>query len=292
MTDTIATIGTFDGLHRGHHAVIEALTDAAHSRGLAPLIISFTNHPLDVVAPQRAPAMLMTEGEKRAALDALKVPYRLFTFDSTLCSMTAEEWMLDLRNSLNVKAIMLGYDNTFGRDGRTLSHSQYLDIGRRLGIDIIDAPIVEGISSSAIRHAIEGGLIGEATAMLGRPYSISGEVVHGKALGRKLGFPTANIAPDARKAIPKSGVYAVTVDGLPDGRRHPGVLNIGRRPTVDGELAPLSIECHILDWQGDLYGHRLTLTIHRRLRDERRFPTLAALREAIAADIAATEQIL
>lgn len=292
MTDTIATIGTFDGLHRGHHAVIEALTDAAHSRGLAPLIISFTNHPLDVVAPQRAPAMLMTEGEKRAALDALKVPYRLFTFDPTLCSMTAEEWMLDLRNSLNVRAIMLGYDNTFGRDGRSLSHSQYLDIGRRLGIDIIDAPIVEGISSSAIRHAIEGGLIGEATAMLGRPYSISGEVVHGKALGRKLGFPTANIAPDARKAIPKSGVYAVTVDGLPDGRRHPGVLNIGRRPTVDGELAPLSIECHILDWQGDLYGHRLTLTIRRRLRDERRFPTLAALRDAIAADIAATKQIL
>lgn len=290
MTQTIATIGTFDGLHRGHHAVIEALSDEARRRDMAPLIVSFTNHPLDVVAPQRAPAMLMTEGEKRAALDALGIPYRLFTFDAALCSMTAAKWMQSLRRTLDVKAIMLGYDNTFGSDGRSMTHRQYLDIAGSLGIDIIDAPVVDGVSSSAVRHALEAGLIAEATAMLGRPYSVSGEVVHGKALGREIGFPTANLRPDPRKAIPKSGVYAVTVSGLPDGIDRPGVLNIGRRPTVDGAQAPLSIECHILGWKGDLYGRRLTLTILRRLRDERRFPTLEALRAAIAADIATTRR--
>lgn len=292
MTRRIVTVGTFDGVHRGHLAVIAALAREGEARGLSPLAITFSNHPLEVVAPGRAPKMLMTADEKREALRRTGIEAVMMTFDRALCALTARQWMLRLRDEYAMDCMVVGYDNTFGSDGRGMDRRSLLKMGEDLGIMMIQAPELPGISSSAIRRALAEGDIAAANEMLGYRYALAGEVVHGRHLGTALGFPTANVSLPAEKALPLAGVYAAVASGLPDGKEYPAVVNIGRRPTVeaDGKVFP---EAHIIGYDGgDLYGCHLRLSLVKRIRAERRFDSLDGLKSAIAADVAAAGEII
>lgn len=281
---TAVTVGTFDGVHRGHRAVLRTLREEARRRGLSPRVITFSNHPLSVIAPGRAPLPLSAPAEKLAALTDEGVGVTILPFTRDMMGMTAREWMTHLRDDMNVRLIVVGYDNTFGSDGRSMSASDYMALGRELGIETVEAPVVEGCSSSAARRAVRDGDMPAAAHILGHPYSLTGTVEEGDRIGRTLGFPTANLRiPDAdARLLPPHGVYQ-TVAVLPDGRRQPAVTNIGVRPTVT-DKPELRIETHLLDFYEDLYGSTLTVEFLRRLRGERHFPSLEALKEAIAAD--------
>lgn len=291
MTRRIVTVGTFDGVHRGHLAVIGTLAREGAARGLSPLLMTFSNHPLEVVAPDRVPQMLMTAEEKREALCSTGIETVMLAFDRALCALTARQWMLRLRDEYAMGCMVVGYDNTFGSDGRGLERPSFLKLGEDLGIAMIQAPELPGISSSAIRRALAEGDIAAANEMLGYRYTLAGEVMHGRHIGTALGFPTANISLPAVKALPLAGVYAAVASGLPDGKAHPAVVNIGRRPTVeaDGKIVP---EAHIIAYEGgDLYGRQLQLSLVKRIRAEKRFDSLDSLKSAIAADVATAMEI-
>lgn len=290
FSKSVVTVGTFDGVHRGHIALLDYLKEQAHALGARPVVITFDRHPLQLVAPQRAPGMLMTPDERDRLIRAEGVELFRIPFDERLRSLTAAEWMAEMRQRFHAVTIVMGYDHTFGSDGLKMNLSDYRQIGEKLGINILRGPEIEGVSSSAIRHLIAEGDVEGAAKLLGRRWSLTGRVVPGKQLGRQLGFPTANIALDPSIIRPKHGVYAGTVT-MPDtsvARRGelemPAVINVGVRPSVDKDGAE-SIEVHIPDWTGNLYGMYLTVTLDRRLRDEQHFPTLDALRAAIATDI-------
>lgn len=286
-TGKIATVGTFDGCHRGHRAVIDTLLAEAASRGLQPVVLTFSNHPLDVVAPHRRPARISPTSLKSRIIRNAGVECVILEFTPSLCSLTAEKWMERLRDEMNVKALVLGYDNTFGCNGRSLTFDDYNRIGNRLGIDVIRAREVEGVSSSAIRKAVAEGDVEAAAAMLGRPFELTGRVKHGDAIGRTLGFPTANIHIDKGMLLPKNGVYAADAI-LPDGTTIRAVVNIGVRPSITGKSVPeLRIEAHLIGWDGNLYGQPLRLIFLHRLRDEKKFPDTDTLSNAISADIQA-----
>lgn len=275
---TAITVGTFDGVHRGHRRVVEFLLRNSEQRGLRPLVITFEPHPLAIVAPQRAPHLLELPAEREANLRALGVDVEVLRFDEELRRLTVEQWMQRLRDDYNARLLVAGYDNTFGSDGMTMNIADYREIGRKLGIDVLEAPIENGVSSTLIRHALLAGDVETAAAMLGRPYALSGTVAHGRGLGRQLGFPTANLLADPRLLLPAPGVYAADANGMR------AVVNIGVAPTVDAAL-PLTVEAHLIGFSGNLYGTPLRLEFLRRLRDEKRFGDLRALQDAIAADI-------
>lgn len=282
MKATAAAIGTFDGVHRGHEAVLATLCDIARERGLTPIAVTFDRHPLDLIAPARAPKAITTIERKSRLLLRAGVSPVVLPFDEELRSTTALEWMQRLRRDYGVEAIVVGYDNTFGSDGINLSIADYRRLAKEIGIDIVEAPFVEGTSSSAVRKAVAEGDVARAAKMLGRPYRLSGTVVDGNRLGRTIGFPTANISPDPVLAIPADGVYSALAL-LSDGTKHPAMVNIGRRPTVRrGDRR--TIEAHIIDWQGDLYGSPISLDLVARLRDEKRFNSIEALREQLEED--------
>lgn len=279
----IATVGTFDGLHRGHMVVLRTLAETAARRGLDPLIVTFAGHPLEYIAPERAPELLMDPEEKLHALGDFG---EVHTEDMTtrLTETTAERWLADLRDRHGVRVLVLGYDNTFGCDGRHMSHQDYVDLGRRLGIEVITPSECPGYSSSSARKAIAAGEMEKAEDILGHPYGITGEVVEGDRIGRTIGFPTANIRPPLRRVIPPAGVYATRVT-LPSGQRYPGVTDIGIRPTLGNPDPTLRIETFIPGFDGDLYGRSIRIDFLRRLRPEQKFDSLGALCEAIAGDV-------
>lgn len=285
MTRRIAAIGMFDGVHAGHKYLIRFLIDEGRRRGLVPAVVTFERHPLELVAPERAPYMLM---DVRAKVDALRKAgvedVVLLHFDGPLRSMTAEEFMTMLYRHYDVACLVVGYDHRFGRD-RSESFDDYVRIGADIGIDVVRAPEKAGASSSIVRKLLKEGDVGAAAAILGAPYTITGVVVAGKQLGRTIGFPTANLSPvDRRQLIPAGGVYAaeVRIDG--NNRHIRAMLNIGQRPTVDGGGAPLSIEVHVIGYEGNLYGHSMEVSFLRRLRDEMKFPSIDALRAQLEID--------
>lgn len=279
----MATVGTFDGVHRGHRLVIEALRHEAQSRDFTPLLLTFTSHPLTTIAPERAPATIMPTATKLRLLHDTGINVEAIDFDPELRRMTARQWLAHLRDTYGVSALLLGHDNTFGSDGRSLTHADYRRLAAEVGMDIIDAPVQPGISSSAIRKAIARGDMKAAAEMLGHPFTMEGCVEHGRQLGRQLGFPTANLRTAEGTILPAPGVYAAIAADA-DTEPHTAVLNIGSRPTVDtdGRIVP---EAHICDINADLYGRHLTLLIVERIRDERKFESLEKLQEAIAADV-------
>ena len=285
-----AAIGTFDGVHRGHEAVLSTLRHVSAERGLTPIAVTFDRHPLDLIAPERAPKAITTTERKSRLLRQAGITPVVLPFDETLRSTTAREWMQRLKRDYGVEAIVVGYDNTFGSDGVNLSIADYRSLGAEMGIDIVEAPFVEGISSSAVRKAVSAGDVVGAAGMLGRPYRLSGTVVDGNRLGRTIGFPTANINPDPTLVTPADGVYSATAI-LSDGSSHPAMVNIGKRPTVRrGEQR--TIEAHIIDWKGDLYGSPIALDLTARLRDEKRFNSIEALRDQLEKDRLAVKQAL
>lgn len=277
-----AAIGTFDGVHKGHLAVISKLKEVAEEKDIDPIVITFDVHPLSVIAPERTPAAVTSTEKKCELLRGSGVMALVVQFDEDMRKTTAKEWMRRLHDDYGIVALVVGYDNTFGSDGVTLSIADYKHMGEEIGIEVVEAPFVEGISSSAIRKALLAGDVERAAGMMGRYYSLSGTVVDGNRLGRTIGFPTANIQPLPGLTVPANGVYAALVV-LPDGSRRRAVVNIGTRPTVRrGDQR--TVEAHIIEYEGDLYGHPLTIIFRKRLRDEMKFKSIESLRHQIEKD--------
>lgn len=278
----IAAVGTFDGLHKGHQAVLDAVAERAIWRDGVGFIISFDRHPLTLVNPSRAPKALLTEEKKIRRLKEKGLTTEIFKFDNELKSLTASQWLKLLKEKLGIDEIILGYDNTFGSDGVYLSVEDYKKIASSLGMEIRVAPYVEGASSSEVRKLISKGEIEKANEILGYPYALEGEVGNGKHIGRTLGFPTANLSPDPSLVMPGQGVYAAAAL-LPSGEKVAAMVNIGVNPTV-GKIVQPSIEAHLIGWEGNLYGCKLELIFLKRLRDEMKFASLSELGNQLEKD--------
>lgn len=290
MKHKAAAVGTFDGVHRGHDAVLNLLKQRAREEDLEPVAFTFDRHPLSLIAPQRAPLAISSTERKCETLLAKGVTPIVVPFDEKLRATTAREWMRMLHDEYGVRLLVVGYDNTFGSDGVNLSIGDYRAIGKETGIEVEEAPLVEGISSSAIRKAVAAGNIAEADNMLGRPFRLDGIVVEGNKLGRTIGFPTANVMAAPGLIIPGNGVYAA-IAVMPDGSRKEAVVNVGVRPTVR-RGNNLTVEAHIFDWHGDLYGYEISLAFISRLREERQFNSIDALRRQIEKDASEAKLLL
>jgi riboflavin kinase/FMN adenylyltransferase len=286
-------LGAFDGVHRGHRAVIAAAAAAARRLG-APLgVVTFEPHPRRWFVPQADPFLLTTPAQQTRALAALGIDqlYRL-PFDAEMAELTDASFAERiLAGALGARHVSTGADFTFGK-GRSGGPEALRAHGERLGFEVSTAALVcdEGVkcSSSAIREALAAGRPERAAAMLGRPFAIEGVVVHGDHLGRTLGFPTANIALDDY-IRPTSGIYAARTR-LADGREVPGVAYIGRRPTVNG--VDERLEVNLFDFDEDLYGQTLETDLIAFIRGDERFDGLEALKAQIARDCAAARALL
>ena len=289
----------FDGVHRGHRALLDRLRREASVRGASPVVFTFDRHPLAHIAPERAPGALMTVSDKVDALKSAGIEdIEVLHFDEKLRSLTARQFLTMLHDDFGITALLMGFNHRFGSD-RLDDLKQYEAIGQEIGIEIVradelrdPAELSRVICSSSIREAIAEGDVTAAAKMLGRPFALRGKVVHGRQLGRTIGFPTANIEPsESALLVPRRGVYAVDVV-LPGGERRRGMLNIGVRPTVDNSARPApSVEVYIIDWHGDLYDKEIELEFIQRLRDERRFSDLDALRRQLALDLEETKSL-
>jgi len=286
----VATIGNFDGVHLGHRAVFQRLLARGRELGLPATVITFEPQPMEVFAPESAPARLTRLREKLGALRASDIErVMLLEFGPKLAAMPAPEFVQRLLiEGLGVRFLLVGDDFRFGR-GRTGDFALLRDMGRvaeanGAGFAVEDLHTIthgaERISSTRVREALARGDLEQARHLLGRPYCLEGRVVHGDKRGRAIGFPTANIALH-RRVSPVRGVYAVRVKGL-GSEPWPGVANIGTRPTVDGTSARL--EVHLFDFDQSIYGRHLEVELVLRLRDEQRFESFEALRAQIQRD--------
>ena len=290
----VLTIGNFDGLHRGHQALLKLLTDKAHALGLPAVVLTFEPHPLEYFAPQSAPPRLASLREKLLQLSACGVDrVHVCRFDGRFAACTATSFIEDkLVRGLGVRHLLIGDDFRFGA-GREGDFAMLQRAGRVHGFGVESMPTLtlagERASSSAVRAALAAGNLDHAARLLNRPYSIAGRVVQGDRLGRQLGFPTANLHQKHRRPA-VSGVFAVTVEGLSD---HPvgGVANIGIRPTATDAARP-RLEVHLFDWQRDCYGLHLRVHFLHKLRAERKFESFAALTEQIRLDAEAARNWL
>lgn len=284
----VATIGNFDGVHRGHQAILARLRERAVELGVPSCVVIFEPQPREYFAPDTAPARLARLRDKVALLAAEGVDRVLcLAFNQRLSKLSAAEFVdTILVDGLGVKHLEVGDDFRFGCD-RVGDFEFLQQAGLSQGFTVEAAQTVEQeglrVSSTQVRSALAKADFALAERLLGRPYQISGRVLHGQKLARQLGTPTANIQLK-RHRVPLTGVYLVSVEL--DGKAWPGVANIGVRPTVSGD-GRAHLEVHLLDYAGDLYGRRLTVEFHHKLRDEQRFASLEALKSAIDADIAA-----
>src|SRR5256712_7410218 len=294
MKATVATVGTFDGIHRGHQAVLDDVVRRARTRGLVSLLVTFDPHPLELVNPSAAPRLLTLSDEKRLLAAALGVErVEVVPFTPELARLGPEEFVRDvLRARFGMQELVLGYDHGFGR-GR----AGHVEIVRRFarpgGVAMQDVAAVKDdgqpISSSLIRTAVAHGDLASAERGLGRPYSLRAVVERGAGRGRTIGVPTINLAPpDPRKLLPPDGVYAVRVEI--DGKRYGGMMNQGPRPTFG--VHARGLEIHLFDFTGDLYGATATVAWVRRLRDTQPFPSRQALVDQIERDAIAARTIL
>jgi riboflavin kinase/FMN adenylyltransferase len=290
----VLTLGNFDGVHRGHQAIVAAAQAKAEAMGGQVVVLTFHPHPLAVLAPERAPGMIQSVHGRLLALRDAGVPVVVLQrFTRTFASLDPEAFVERyLRPSLDIAHVVVGYNVTFGR-GRSGTAATLAELGARLGFSVETVgPVQIGdvvVSSSRVREALRTGDVARAQALLGRPYRLRGRVVAGDRRGRTLGFPTANLHVKPRVIVPADGVYAARVH-LGGGAAHPGVVNVGVRPTFG--VARRTIEAHVLDWSGDVYGRWLAIEMVARLRGEQRFDGPAALREQIAADVAQARRAL
>lgn len=287
------TIGNFDGLHLGHQAVLAQLAGRARSLSLPAVVMSFEPTPREYFAGASAPPRLLRFREKFEGLSAAGVD-RLFLvrFGRRVADLSPQAFIEEfLVEGLAVKYLVIGDDFRFGRN-RAGDFDTLVQAGRQHGFEVTDTPtrMVDDIrvSSTAVRKALGEGDLALAERLLGRPYSMTGRVIPGDRLGRKLGYPTANLRP-GRQVLPLNGVFAARVLGAAE-RPVPAVVNLGTRPTVEG-TEPL-LEAHLFDFEGDLYGRRLTVEFVRRLRDEERFENVERLREQMDADAARARAVL
>ena len=290
-------VGVFDGVHLGHAAVIgRAVADARREPGAASVVVTFDPHPLKVLRPEAAPRLLTSTPHKRRVFAALGATHCLtLAFDAEFSVMPPEEFIGSLvRAGRPVREICVGFNWSFGR-GRAGNLDLLNRLGDRYGFAVVGLPSVsvdgETVSSTRIRHAVERGDLAAAARMLGREFTVLGTVVRGQQLGRQLGFPTANLAAH-NEQFPPDGVWAVEAM-LPDGgRRQPGIVNLGYRPTVAQPGGERLLELHLFDFDADLYGQDVEVSFRAFLRPERKFDGVAALRAQIARDVVEAKQRL
>jgi riboflavin kinase/FMN adenylyltransferase len=285
----VATIGNYDGVHLGHQAILHSVVETARRLGALSLLITFDPHPLSVVAPSRKPKLLQTRGQKLAALEASGLDaVMILRFDSDMASLGGREFFSQVVcGPIGLAAVHVGWNFRFGRD-RSGDVNLLKAVSEERGFDVVGVPPVEvggrTVSSSAIRKAVGEGDVETARGMLGRPFAVVGEVVRGDGRGRRLEFPTANVEVE-NAMTPLRGVYVTETVAL--ATRYASVANVGVRPTFGG--AALTVETHLLEFDGDLYGERAEVRFLARLRDEQRFAGPEDLAAQIARDRAAAE---
>ena len=294
QSPTVATIGFFDGVHLGHRFLIQQVKVAATQTGWQSSIITFPVHPRQVIQSEFQPQLLSSPEEKIELLASTGVDNCiLLPFTRELSQLTAYEFMQLLYDKYKVRMLVIGYDHRFGHN-RAETFEDYCRYGRELGIHIMQASAYtqeqDKVSSSAIRRALQTGDIRTATKFLGYHYYLEGTVVDGYKVGRKIGFPTANLRVDfPNKLIPSIGVYAVCV--YVNGGKYKGMLNIGYRPTINNGT-DLSIEVHILDFQGDIYHQKMRIEFIDFLRPEMKFNSVDELVLQMQKDKEYTIQVL
>ena len=273
--DTVVTIGNFDGVHKGHQVLIEKTAAYAKARGIKSAVFTFLNHPINYFVPEKV-KNIFDEKEKERLIESFGIDYLIdIPFDKAMTKISAEQFIVKiLKDKIHAKKIVVGHDFTFARR----------DMGHEYGIEVeIVQPIkINGIrvSSTFIRELISEGRVDEIPQYLGTHYVIEGEIIHGKANGRKMGYPTANISLKDQIINPKNGIYASRV--IIDGKKYFGATNVGMNPTVNGKY--LSIETNILDFNEDIYGKRVRIEFLEKIRDEKKFESLDELRKQLDLD--------
>ncbi len=302
----IATIGFFDGVHVGHRYVFAKLKEEADQRGLQPTIVTFQQHPQEVLENGYHPLLLTTLAEREELLreqlgsDADKAAHNLIVLDfNELYNLSAEQFMQLLHEQYNVETIVMGYDHRFGCD-RLSDRQDYVEAGKRVGVEIItlgqykpqvsfaEDGLPQHVSSTEIRMLLQAGKTEEANELLGYAYRMTGVVMHGNKIGKQIGFPTANLSVAAEKLVPLAGVYKAKVESI-DGDKKPyaAVVNIGDNPTIGNTHQTIEVHIPTLEPDTDLYGKTIRLAFSKRLRDEQRFDTLKELQAQIRKDIEA-----
>ena len=286
------TIGFFDGVHRGHRYLLRQLEELAASNDLKAAVVTFDCHPRTVTQPDFAPSLLTTQEEKRSLLsEVFGGEIFVLPFTQELSRMSAKEFMQSvLRNKLNTELLLMGYNHHFGHGGGT--PEEYMAWGRETGVTVCLAEALTGekISSSRIRELISLGEVEKANTLLGYQYFLTGKVTKGKQIGREMGFPTANLLVEGQKLLPACGVYAVSIN-MPNETRQGGMLCIGHRPTIE-ENGEISVEVHVFDFKGNLYGKSISLHFIGKLRDEQHFDSLDALQEQLTLDAASAKELI
>lgn len=293
LSPSVATIGFFDGVHRGHRFLIGQVLDAARVRGLSSMLITFPQHPRMVMQTSYQPRLLTTFDEKCSLLSTTGADVCVaLPFTRELAALSARQFMQQvLRDRLQVRTLVIGYDHRFGHD-RTEGFDDYVRYGAELGMEVLRAEAfvmgATNVSSSVARASLEAGEVDVAARCLGYNYFLDGRVTTGQQIGRTLGFPTANLqVDDSLKLVPADGVYAVRVQV--EGDIYKGMLNIGCRPTIDDD-SRRTIEVHLFHFAGDLYGQSLRVEFLRRIRGEQKFSSREALARQLQQDAWACEE--
>ena len=286
-------IGVFDGVHRGHQAVVSTSADHARTANGTPVVVTFDPHPEKVLRPEVAPHLLSATEHKVALIRALGVEHLLIiTFDKQFAATEPDDFVQKLvAHSKPLREICVGHEWSFGKNRRG-----NLDLLKRLGanlnFDVVGIPPVKingaVVSSTAIREAIEKGDLTKAAEMLGREYTILGTVTRGDNLGKKIGFPTANLSAHSEQ-FPPNGVYAA--EARIDGELHRGVINLGIRPTVSSGKSERVLEIHLFDFNRDIYGRDVEVRFLKFLRPEKKFENLDALVQQIRQDVEQAQQL-
>lgn len=285
---TIVTIGTFDGVHIGHKKILDKITHSAHDSNFESLVLTFFPHPRTVLQENSEMKQLNTIDEKINLLDKIGVDNLIIhPFDQEFSRLTAEDFVKTvLVDIFNVAKIVIGYDHRFGRN-RTADIDDLIEFGEKYSFDVEQISVEEindvSVSSTKIRTALIDGDVALANSFLNYSYSITGTIIKGKQLGRTIGFPTANIhIKEAYKLIPKDGVYVVS--GEIDGDKHYGMMNIGVNPTTDTNNQQQKIEVHLFDFNEDIYEKTITISFLKRIRDEKKFESVDALKNQLSLD--------
>lgn len=288
-SETVIALGMFDGVHRGHQALLREAAAIAQAEGLTSMVYTFENHPMAFFG--RPLSLLATNAERRAAMEACGIERVVAApFDAAMARMTPDEFLTMLMEAYRPHTLVAGFNYTFGHKG-VGTVEMLMERGPRYGFSVCRESAVldadEPISSTRIRKMLLAGDAASAARLLGRPYALAGPIVRSRHIGTSLGFPTANLTPPREKLLPKPGVYASrahTEAGV-----FPAVTNVGDNPTVAG--TELTIETHILDFAGDLYGTELRIEFLAYLREEIRFPSREALSEQIGRDVESARRI-
>lgn len=285
---SLVTVGTFDGVHLGHQSIIKYLVERARKHDAVSVALSFDPHPREVLRNQPVP-LLTTIEERAQVFESLGLDrFIVIPFTLAFAGTRADSFVTDvLVSRIGLREVVIGYDHGFGK-GREGDSTLLRALGKEHGftVDVIPAQVLEKdvVSSTRIREALtDEGDVALASKLLGRTYGLSGTVVKGDGRGRTIGYPTANIAvDDDRKVIPKRGVYAVKVQVDGESRHYEGMLNIGFRPTFEGE--DLRIEVHLFDYDGRLYDRQITVAFYERIRDEKKFSSVDELIQQLSRD--------